>query len=194
MHFDTLAPNIQVKVPATEAGITAAEEVTYRGLNLNATVCFTIPQAIAIAEAVERGLKSAKGGRQRHFHSYSGLHLDDRPPGRLDESSSEKTGSDISFPATWTGRESRPSRKRTDFSAARISHAVLAAAYRHHLHWSELIGGDIVMTIPYEWQRPVQPVGLGGQRTNAGSSGSRNRFGTLYVSSLISGGPMTKTE
>jgi len=30
---------------------------------------------------------------------------------------------------------------------------LLSAAYRHHLHWSELIGGDIVMTIPYEWQR-----------------------------------------
>jgi transaldolase len=29
---------------------------------------------------------------------------------------------------------------------------LLAAAYRHHLHWSELIGGDIVQTIPYEWQ------------------------------------------
>jgi transaldolase len=30
---------------------------------------------------------------------------------------------------------------------------LLAAAYRHHLHWSELIGGDIVLTIPYKWQR-----------------------------------------
>jgi transaldolase len=29
---------------------------------------------------------------------------------------------------------------------------LLAAAYRHHLHWSELIGGDIVLTIPYKWQ------------------------------------------
>ena len=28
----------------------------------------------------------------------------------------------------------------------------LAAAYRHHMHWSELIGGDVVLTIPYEWQ------------------------------------------
>jgi transaldolase len=41
---------------------------------------------------------------------------------------------------------------------------LLGAAYRHHLHWSELIGGDIVLTIPYEWQRlfnasaiPVRP-------------------------------------
>jgi transaldolase len=30
---------------------------------------------------------------------------------------------------------------------------LLAAAYRNHLHWSELIGGDVVLTIPYKWQR-----------------------------------------
>ena len=30
---------------------------------------------------------------------------------------------------------------------------LLSAAYRHHLHWSELIGGDIVQTITYAWQK-----------------------------------------
>jgi transaldolase len=30
---------------------------------------------------------------------------------------------------------------------------LLGAAYRHHLHWSELIGGDVVLTIPYKWAR-----------------------------------------
>ena len=30
---------------------------------------------------------------------------------------------------------------------------LLAAAYRHHLHWSQLIGGDVVLTIPAKWQR-----------------------------------------
>jgi transaldolase len=30
---------------------------------------------------------------------------------------------------------------------------VLAAAYRNHRHWSELIGGDIILTIPSKWQR-----------------------------------------
>jgi transaldolase len=30
---------------------------------------------------------------------------------------------------------------------------LLAAAYRHHMHWSELIGGDIVLTIPFAWQK-----------------------------------------
>src|SRR5262249_27771502 len=56
VHFSQLAPNIQVKLPATQAGIAAIEEVTYRGVNINATVCFTVPQALAVAEAVERGL------------------------------------------------------------------------------------------------------------------------------------------
>jgi transaldolase len=29
----------------------------------------------------------------------------------------------------------------------------LAAAIRHHLHWSELIGGECVITLPPAWQR-----------------------------------------
>jgi transaldolase len=30
---------------------------------------------------------------------------------------------------------------------------LLAAAYRHYLHISELMGGDLILSIPYEWQR-----------------------------------------
>ncbi len=29
---------------------------------------------------------------------------------------------------------------------------LLAAAYRHRLHWTELVGGDVSMTLPYPWQ------------------------------------------
>jgi transaldolase len=32
---------------------------------------------------------------------------------------------------------------------------LLGAAYRHLGHWSELIGADIVLTIPYEWQLKI---------------------------------------
>ena len=55
-RFDALAPNIITKIPVTNAGIPAIEEATYRGISINATVSFTLPQAIAVAEAVERGL------------------------------------------------------------------------------------------------------------------------------------------
>jgi len=55
-HFNGLAPNVQVKIPVTAAGFVAFEEVIYRGATINATVRFTVPQAITVAEAVERGL------------------------------------------------------------------------------------------------------------------------------------------
>jgi transaldolase len=63
IEFSKLAPNIIVKIPVTRAGIPAIEAATYRGVSINATVSFTLPQAIAVAEAVERGLNGerAKG-------------------------------------------------------------------------------------------------------------------------------------
>ena len=56
-HFDRLAPNIIVKIPATRAGLDAIEAATAEGISINATVCFTLPQCVAVAEAVERGLR-----------------------------------------------------------------------------------------------------------------------------------------
>ncbi len=55
-EFNRLAPNMIVKIPVTRAGIPAIEEATYLGISINATVCFTVSQALAVAEAVERGL------------------------------------------------------------------------------------------------------------------------------------------
>jgi transaldolase len=56
-YFAGLAPNMQVKFPCTSAGVSIIEEATYRGVNLNVTVSFCVPQVMAIAEAVERGLR-----------------------------------------------------------------------------------------------------------------------------------------
>jgi transaldolase len=30
---------------------------------------------------------------------------------------------------------------------------LLSAAYRHHMHWSEFIGGDMILSIPGDWQK-----------------------------------------
>jgi transaldolase len=57
VHFSGLAPNIIVKLPATRAGMEAIEEATYRGVSVNVTVSFTVAQAVASAEAIERGLR-----------------------------------------------------------------------------------------------------------------------------------------
>jgi transaldolase len=152
MHFHGLAPNIQVKVPVTRAGITAIEEATYRGVNVNATVCFTLPQSIAVAEAVEHGLKrrAAAGHDIASMTPVCTIMI-----GRLDDwlKVVAKNESIVLIPGhlDWAGIAVM---KKTYglFQQRGYRARLLAAAYRHHLHWSELIGGDIVQSIPYEWQ------------------------------------------
>ena len=56
VRFDTLAPNMQVEIPATHARITGLDAVTVRGAKINATVPFTVAQAVVDAEAVAQAL------------------------------------------------------------------------------------------------------------------------------------------
>ncbi len=49
------APNIVVKMPATAAGVRAYEECVAAGLNVAATVSFTVPQVLAVGEARKKG-------------------------------------------------------------------------------------------------------------------------------------------
>ena len=153
LRFAGLAPNMQVKIPATAAGIAAIEEVTAAGASINATVCFTVPQSLAVAEAVARGLarRVAAGEDTSTMSPVCTIMV-----GRLDDwmAALVKRDGTVVDPAAihWAG-----------VAAFKRAHAIyrergyrcrlLAAAYRHHLHWSELIGGDIVLTIPYAWQR-----------------------------------------
>jgi len=152
MHFHGLAPNIQVKIPATQAGITAIEEATARGVNVNATVCFTLPQALAVAEAVERGIarRAAAGQDTASLTPVCTLMI-----GRLDDwlRIVAKKESIVLTPGhlDWAGIAVMK-KAYGIFQQRHYGARLLAAAYRHHLHWSELIGGDIVQTIPYEWQ------------------------------------------
>ena len=152
-HFASLAPNIIVKFPATSVGVRVMEEATYRGVNVNATVSFSVAQAVAAGEAVERGLRRREA---------EGLPVDDMGPvitvmmGRLEDwlrVLAERDGIVVDPTALpWSGVAVF---KRTvaDFRARGLRARPLGAAIRHHLHWSELIGGDVVITMPAVWQR-----------------------------------------
>ena len=58
-EFAAWAPNIVVKVPATNAGLKAYEECVAMGLNMASTVSFTVSQVLAAGEAAERGKRRA---------------------------------------------------------------------------------------------------------------------------------------
>jgi len=151
--FDRLAPNIIVKFPATSVGVRVMEEATYRGVNVNATVSFSVAQAVAAAEAVERGLRRRES---------EGLAIDGMGPvitlmmGRLEDWLRVQTERDgiVADPSAlpWSG-VAVFKRAYAEFAARGLRARLLGAAIRHHLHWSELIGGDVVITMPASWQR-----------------------------------------
>ena len=152
IHFASLAPNIQVKFPATAAGIEAIEAATARGIAINATVSFTVAQALAVGEAVERGLQrfEAGGGDASGFSPVCTLMI-----GRLDDWVKVLVErDDIALDpdaANWAGIAAFK-RAYGIYRERGFRTRLLAAAYRHRLHWTELVGGDIVLTMPHAWQ------------------------------------------
>jgi transaldolase len=153
VHFSQLAPNMIVKIPVTKAGVKAIEEATYLGVSVNATVSFTLPQAIAVAEAVERGLtrREKEGKDITAMGPVCTLMV-----GRLDDwlkFVADKKNI-IANPHTldWAGvavmKKAYGIYKQRGYRLR-----LLSAAFRNHLHWSEFIGGDVVISPPYLWQK-----------------------------------------
>jgi transaldolase len=152
-RFNSLAPNVIVKIPATRAGIDAVEEATARGISINATVSFTLPQAVAVAEAVERGLKR----REKENKDISRMGpVCTLMVGRLDDwlkAAAEKKGI-IADPRIldWAGVAVMKKAYRI-YRERGYRLRLLSAGLRSHLHWSEFIGGDVVISPSFEWQR-----------------------------------------
>ena len=59
-RFNAWAPNIAVKLPATGAGLDVLEDCVAEGITTTATVSFTVPQVVAIAERHRAGIARAK--------------------------------------------------------------------------------------------------------------------------------------
>jgi transaldolase len=164
VHFATLAPNIIVKIPVTRAGVAAIEEATFRGISINATVCFSLPQCVAVAEAVERGLTR----REREGKDISTMGpVCTIMVGRLDDWLKVYADKhDISVDPgvmEWAGVAVFKNTYRL-FRERKYRIRLLSAAFRNHMHWSELIGGNVVISPPWKWQQrfngsdvPVEP-------------------------------------
>jgi len=136
----------------TRRGIPAIEEATYRGISINATVCFTLPQCVAVAEAVERGLKrrEREGKEIRTMGPVCTIMV-----GRLDDwlkVLAEKENVTIEpGHLEWAGvAVFKKTYKIFEERGYRIR--LLSAAFRNHMHWSEFIGGNVVISPPYAWQ------------------------------------------
>jgi transaldolase len=160
VRFHGLAPNMQVKFPCTAEGLVGMEEATALGVSINSTVSFTVPQAVAAAEAVERGLRRREA---------AGEDVETMSPivtimiGRLDDWMKVLVDRDnlAVHPdaPNWAGIAAFK-RAYELFRERGYRSRLLAAAYRHRLHWTELVGGDVSMTMPHAWQERFNASGI----------------------------------
>jgi transaldolase len=160
VEFSQLAKNMIVKIPVTSEAIAAFEEATYQGVSLNATVSFSVAQTISVAEAIERGLKrrEAEGKDISQMGPVCTIMV-----GRVDDwvkVGAEKMGAKVDPEILeWAG-----------VAVFRHAHKVytergyrtrlLSAAFRNHMHWSEILGGDSVISPPYAWQVKINEMGI----------------------------------
>jgi transaldolase len=71
LHEAVAKPNLLVKIPATDAGVRAIEEMTARGRSINVTLIFSLTRHRQVIEAYLAGLERliASGGDPRRVHS-----------------------------------------------------------------------------------------------------------------------------
>ena len=144
--------NSQIKAPSSKAGIDAFEELTYRGVSVNATVSFTCAQAVAVAEAVERGLarREAEGLDTSWMHPVCTImvgRLDDYLKGWMKKSTTLVSSAALEMAGVAAAKNAYRIYKEKGYRTK-----LLIAAFRNDHHFEEFIGGDVILTITNDWQ------------------------------------------
>ena len=143
--FASWAPNVKVKIPGTSAGIGVLEELAALGIPTNPTVCVSVSQMIAAADAHERGIKRAEKAGLKPAHSTSAFVM-----GRLQDylsalNDDRKTGLSVND-LEWAVLAATK-RCYTIFQERGYRQIIMPAAFRCAMHVSELAGSRTVMTI-----------------------------------------------
>ena len=139
------APNIAVKLPATAAALDVLEDCVAEGITITATVSFTVPQVLAIAERHRKGATRAQAAGRAPGHCFAVLMV-----GRLDDYLREVAHdrnaaveeSDIRQAGLAVAKRAYALFKEHGYDAV-----ILPAALRGVYHMTELAGADMVMSV-----------------------------------------------
>ena len=155
VEFSKLADNIIVKIPATEIGLQAIEQAAFEGVSVNVTVSFTVAQAVRGAEAIERGLDRR---RKAGLPDQEFGHVVTVMAGRLDDwLKTWVTRNRILLDPghlEWAGVAVCKEAYR-QFILRGFRSRLLIGAFRNHFLFSQFIGGDLVITAPFDWQLQI---------------------------------------
>jgi transaldolase len=149
-RFHKWAPNIAVKLPATSAGLDVLEDCVAEGITATATVSFTVPQVIAIAERHRAGISRARANGITPGKCFAVIMI-----GRLDDFLRE-VAHDNQAPVSESDIRQAGlavTKRAYKLYCERGYEAVLlVAALRGDYHLTELAGADLIMSIAPAFQ------------------------------------------
>ena len=197
-HEAIARPNLLVKIPATDAGVPAIEEMTARGYAINVTLIFSLTRHRQVAEAYLRGLERlvASGGDPSRLHSVASFfvsRVDTETDRRLAETGRDDLKGRLGIANAKLAYQQYKGLfhgKRWDDLAARgataqrclwASTSVKDPSLRDTLYVEELIGPETISTMPEETIRAFQDHGRVELRLESDLDEAQYLFNKLYA-------------
>ncbi len=157
-RFHAWAPNIAVKLPVTAAGLDVLEECVAEGITVTATMSFTVPQVLAVAERHRAGARRARQAGVEPGRCFAVIMI-----GRLDDylrdvawdNRAGVSEADIRLAGLAVAR-----RAYEIFRAQGYEAVLLVAALRGPYHMTELAGADLIMSIHPRYQAILLEPGM----------------------------------
>jgi transaldolase len=144
-RYHAWAPNIAVKLPVTAAALDVLEDCTAEGITVTATVSFTVPQVLAVAERHAKGASRARAAGRRPGRCFPVLmigRLDDYLREAAHDRKADVTEADIRLAGLAVAKRAHAIFRQRGYEAI-----LLPAALRGTYHMTELAGAVMVMSI-----------------------------------------------
>ena len=200
-HEAIARPNLLVKIPATDAGVPAIEEMTARGYAINVTLIFSLSRHRQVAEAYLRGLERlvASGGDPSRVNSVASFfvsRVDTETDRRLAELGRNDLRSRLGianaklayqqYNALFHGErwDALAARRATPQRCLWASTSVKDPSLRDTLYVEELIGPETISTMPEETIRAFQDHGRVALRLESDLEEAQSLINKLYAAGV----------
>jgi transaldolase len=201
LHEAVARPNLLVKIPATDAGVPAIEEMTARGHSINVTLIFSLTRHRQVIEAYLRGLERlvAAGGNPGRVHSVASFfvsRVDTETDRRLAElGRNELKGrlgianaklayqqyKELFAGERWTALVEHGASKQRCLWA---STSTKDPSYRDTIYVEGLLGPETISTMPETTMRAFQDHGIVEQRLESELPAARHLLTELYAAGI----------
>ena len=157
-RFSDWAPNIAVKFPVTAAGLDAMEECAAEGVTATATVSFTVPQVLAVAERYRAGRQRAVQSGTTPGQCFAVImigRLDDYLRDVAQDRNAQVNESDLKQAGLAVTKRAYSIYEERGYEAT-----LLVAALRGTYHMEQLAGAKLIMSIHPTYQEKLLEGGL----------------------------------